>query len=104
MAAYPVTVVTVTVTDPGGTRETTLNSPWGYWGPPCHNMGPCSRPGGDPNAWKHFGPEPDPGMRALHKAPGRRGILEQGLRGEGPGKPPFWRTLVSPVRDWTPVP
>jgi len=24
----------------------------GYWGPPVHNMGPCSRPGEDPNAWK----------------------------------------------------
>jgi hypothetical protein len=29
--------------------------------------------------------EPDPGMRALHTAPGRRGILEEGLRGGGPG-------------------
>ena len=47
--------------DPGGTRETTLNSPWGYWGPPLHNMGLCSRLGGGPNAWKHFGPELDPG-------------------------------------------
>jgi len=46
-----------------------------------HNMGLCSRPGGDPNAWKHFGPEPDPGMRAVHKAPGRRGILEGGYGG-----------------------
>ena len=49
-----------------GTGETTLNSPWGHWGPPFHNMGLCGRPGGDPNAWKHFGPEPDPGRRALH--------------------------------------
>jgi len=89
---------------PGGTGETTLNSPWGHWGPPFHNMGLCGRPGGDPNAWKHFGPEPDPGRRALHKAPGWRGILGEGLRGGGPGRPPFWRTLVSPVRDWTPVP
>ena len=25
-------------------------------GPPIHNMGPCSRPGEDPNVWKQFGP------------------------------------------------
>jgi hypothetical protein len=70
-----------------------------------HNMGLCSRPGGGGNAWKHFGPELDPGMRALHKAPGRRGILERGLRGGGPGRPPFWRTLISPTErwGWTPV-
>ena len=35
-----------------------------------------------------------------HKAPGRRGILERGLRGGGPGRPPFWRTLVSPTEKW----
>ena len=35
------------------------------------------------HAWKHFGPELDPGMGALHKAPGRRGILGRGLRGGG---------------------
>jgi len=45
----------------------------------------------------------DPGMGALHKAPGRRGILGWGLRG-CPGWPPFWRTLISPARGWTPVP
>ena len=35
-------------------------------GPPFHNMGLCSRPGEDPNAWTQFGPElfPDPGNRA----------------------------------------
>jgi hypothetical protein len=32
-------------------------SQWGYWGPPIHNMGPCSRPGEDPNDWKQFGPK-----------------------------------------------
>jgi hypothetical protein len=60
-----------------------LESPFSMF----HNMGLCSRPGGGPgpNAWKHFGPELDPGVRALHKAPGRRGILEGGLRGGGPG-------------------
>ena len=63
-------------------------------------MGLCSRPGGGPNAWKHFGPELDPGMRALHKAPGQRGILGRGLRGGVPGRPPFWRTLVSPTERW----
>ena len=30
----------------------------GYWGLPTHNMGLCGRLGEDPNAWKHFGPEP----------------------------------------------
>ena len=29
----------------------------GYWGPPIHNMGFCSRLGESPNTWKHFGPE-----------------------------------------------
>ena len=86
--------------DPGGTRETTLNF-LGATGPPLHNMGLCSRLGGGPNAWKHFGPELDPGMRAFHKAPGRRGILERGLRGGGPGRPPFWRTLISPTERQT---
>ena len=80
-----------------------LESPFSMF----HNMGLCSRPRGGPgpNAWKHFGPELDPGVRALHKAPGRRGILEGGLRGGGPGRPPFWRTLISPTERWgrTPV-
>ena len=78
-----------------------LESPFSMF----HNMGLCSRPGGGPNAWKHFGPELDPGMRALHKAPGRRGILGRGLRGGGPGRPPLWRTLISPTErwGWTPV-
>ena len=31
-------------------------SQWSYRGPPIHNMGLCSRPGEDPNAWKKFGP------------------------------------------------
>ena len=39
--------------------------PAGLRNPPFPNMEFCSRPGEDPNAWKHFGPEPDPGMRAL---------------------------------------
>jgi len=55
----------------------------GPLGPPFHNMGLCGRPGGDPKAWKHFGPEPDPGMRALYKVPGRRGILEGITGGSG---------------------
>ena len=78
-----------------------LESPFSMF----HNMGLYSRPGGGPNAWKHFGPELDPGMRAFHKAPGQRGILERGLRGGGPGRPPFWRTLISPTERWgrTPV-
>ena len=85
--------------DPGNQRDHPelslglLESPFSMF----HNMGLCSRPGGGPNAWKHFGPELDPGMRALHKAPGRRGILGRGLRGGGPGRPPFWRTLISPT-------
>ena len=86
------------------TAPSDRDSPWGHWGPPFSQHGALWQARGDPNAWKHFGPEPDPGMRALHKAPGWRGILGQGLRGVGPGRPPFWRTLVSPVRGWTPVP
>ena len=89
----------------GGNRGDHPELSLGPLGPPFHNMGLCGRPGGDPKAWKHFGPEPDPGMRALHKAPGRRGILEGGLQGGGPGRPPFWRTLISPTErwGWTPV-
>jgi hypothetical protein len=30
---------------------------WGCRGPTIHNMGPCSRPGEDPNVWKQFGPK-----------------------------------------------
>ena len=30
----------------------------GYWGPPIHNMGFCSRFGESPNTWRHFGPAP----------------------------------------------
>jgi hypothetical protein len=32
--------------------------PKGLLGPPIQNMGLCSRPGEEPNAWKQFGPEP----------------------------------------------
>ena len=45
----------------GGNQRDHPELPWGYWGPPLHNMGLCSRLGGGPNAWKHFGPELDPG-------------------------------------------
>ena len=45
-------------------REIIAAVPVGLLGPPIHNMGPCSRPGEDPNAWKQFGPKPDPGNRA----------------------------------------
>ena len=84
---------------PGGNQRDHPELSLGLLGSPYHNMGSCSRPGGDPNAWKHFGPELDPGMGAFHKAPGQRGILGGGLRGGGPGRPPFWRTLVSPTRE-----
>ena len=39
----------------GDFRETARHSV-GLLGSPYHNMGPCGRPGGGPNAWKHFGP------------------------------------------------
>jgi hypothetical protein len=38
--------------------------PVGLLGPPIQNIGLCSRPGKDPNAWKQFGPDADPGNRA----------------------------------------
>ena len=78
----------------GGNQRDHPELPWGYWGPPLHNMGLCSRLGGGPNAWKHFGPELDPGMRAFHKASGQRGILEVGLRGISPTER-WGRTPVS---------
>jgi hypothetical protein len=33
-----------------------------------------------------------------YRPPGQREILDEGLRGGGPGRPPFWRTPVSPIR------
>ena len=51
----------------GGNQRDHPELPWGYWGPPLHNMGLCSRLGEGANAWKHFGPELDPGMSAFHK-------------------------------------
>ncbi len=65
----------------------------GYWGPPIHNMGLSSRPGEDSSAWKQFGPEPTRAIEPRHRPPGQRWILDGGLRGRGPGRPPFWRTL-----------
>jgi hypothetical protein len=62
-------------------------SQWGYWGPLIHNMGPCSRPGEDHNAWKQFGPEPDLAVWVIeprYRPPGQRAILGEGLR-EGSG-------------------
>ena len=55
---------------------------------PIHNMGLCSRPKEDPNAWKQFGP-----TRAIEPWHWQPGILGGGLRGGGPGRSPFWRTL-----------
>jgi hypothetical protein len=40
-----------------------------------HNMGLCSRPGEDPNTWKHFGPEPIRAIEPQHRPPGQRWIL-----------------------------
>jgi hypothetical protein len=39
-----------------------------------------------------------PSLSPRHRQPGQRGILDRGLRWGGPARPPFWRTLVSPVR------
>ena len=50
------------------------------WGPPIHNMGRCSRPGEDPNAWKQFGPEPTRAIEPRHRPPGQQWILGEGLR------------------------
>ncbi len=48
--------------------------PVGLLGPPNHNMGPCSRPGEDPKAWKQFGPEPGSIARPIQRlyCPGNR--------------------------------
>ena len=40
---------------------------FGPLGPPFHNMGLCGRPGGDPNAWKHFGPEKEQAIKGREK-------------------------------------
>ena len=75
---------------PGGNRRDhpelslgLLESPFSMF----HNMGPCNRPRGDPNACKHFGPKLDPGLGALHKAPGPYGEgFWEGDYGGGSGK------------------
>ena len=50
---------------------------------PPRRLLPASAPLGGP-----CGPRTPLGRRALHKAPGWRGILGEGLRGGGPGRPP----------------
>jgi len=52
-----------------------------HWGPPCHNMGLCSRPGEDPNAWKQFGPKQTRTIEPRYRPPGRRWILAAVLKG-----------------------
>ena len=44
------------------------------------------------------GPELDPGMGAFHKA--RDSGRGTRITGGGPGRPPFWRTLISPTERW----
>ena len=41
---------------PGGTGETTLNSPWGHWGPPFTTWGSVAGPGGTPRPGNISGP------------------------------------------------
>jgi len=57
--------------------------PMGLLGPPIHNMGLCSRPGEDSNAWKQFGPEPIRAIEPRYRPPGQQWILDAGLRGGG---------------------
>jgi hypothetical protein len=46
-----------------------------------------------------------PGQRSLKVGRlGSEGFWEGDYCGGGPGRPPFWRTLVDPVRGCTPVP
>jgi len=45
-------------------------------------MGPCGRPEGDPNAWKQFGPKPDPGTGASGRL-GSEGLWIGDYRGGG---------------------
>ena len=78
-------------------------SQWGYWGPLIHSMGPCSRPGEDPNALKQFGPEPGPSSsESLGIVLLRNEGFWMGNYVGGGGQPPFWRTLIGPVRGLTP--
>ena len=72
----------------------------GYWGPPVHNMGPCSRPGEDPSAWKQFGPEPTWAISAVPEwvGPVLGRLVSEGFWVAdywwGSVRPPFWRTPV----------
>jgi hypothetical protein len=73
-------------------------SQWGYWGPPIHNMGPCSRPGEDPNAWKQFGLSWTRAIEPRYRPPGQRGILGEGLRGGSRLSRPFGARRFSSAR------
>ena len=69
-----------------------------------YKMGLCSRPGRDPNAGKHCGPELDRAWEPDIRPLGSEGFWNEDYGVGDPGRPPFWRTLVSPARGWTPVP
>ena len=78
--------------------------PVGLWNPPFPNMGFCSRPGEDPNAWKHFGPKPArPDTQSPHQAVWAARDSGTGITGGGSEEAAIWRTPVSPIRGWTSV-
>ena len=77
---------------PGGTGETTLNSPWGHWGPPFTTWGSVAGPRGTPRPGNISGPSQTRTVEPYIRPSGQREILGRGLRGGGPGRPPFWRT------------
>jgi hypothetical protein len=69
-------------------------------GPPIHNMGPCSRPGEDPNSWKQFDPRQTRAIEPRYRPPGQRGILGDGLRGGVRVGRPFSHSQLAPSGDW----
>jgi hypothetical protein len=71
-----------------------------HWGPPIHNMGPC-RPGEDLTG-NNLGLSQTRAINPRYRPTGQRGILDEGLRGGGPGGRPFGarRSSLSPAGAW----
>jgi hypothetical protein len=76
-------------------------SQWGYWVPLFTIWDPVAGPGRTPMPGNNSGlshPARPPGQQSLGKGLGSEGFWIGDYGGGSPGRPPFWRTLMSPVR------